>query len=207
MYKKILIILVLLISYGCSASNINLKSIEEIIDDQIVLNNNNTTINKVGYKYYLPQEFSVQKDGDYIQGLVSNNEMYYLNINLVAYHYKNTISTSHDLDDYEYYEFSNDSKEGYLKITKNNDNFYIELCYNYAIIEAEIKESNLKYAVSRGIAILNSIKYNDLVIEKYIMNNDLDSNETIYNVPEPKNKDESKKVLEYIESDEKEKND
>ena len=76
---------------------------------------------------------------------------------------------------------------------------FINLCYNYAIIEVEVKESELRYAISRSIAILKSIKYNDLVIEKYISENDLDSSETVYKIPEPKNKDESKNILEYIE--------
>ena len=104
-----------------------------------------------------------------------------------------------DFDDYVYYEFSNNENSGYLKITKNNKDFFIELCYNYAIIEVEVEESKLRYAISRSIAILNSIKYNDLVIENYITDNDVDLSETIYEIPEPDNKDSSKNVLEYIE--------
>ena len=78
------------------------------------------------------------------------------------------------------------------------------MCYNYAIIEVEVEESELRYAISRGITILKSIKYNDLVIEKYINDNDLESSETIYKLPEPKNKDEKKNILEYIEEYEEE---
>ena len=78
------------------------------------------------------------------------------------------------------------------------------MCYNYAIIEVVVEEDDLRYAISRGITILNSIKYNDLVIEKYITDNDLDSSETVYKLPEPKNKNESKNILQYIEEYEKE---
>ena len=76
------------------------------------------------------------------------------------------------------------------------------MCYNYAIIEVEVKQSELRYAISRSISILNSIKYNDLVIEKYIGENDLDSKESIYSIPQPSSKSGSKNVLQYIEEDE-----
>ena len=130
--------------------------------------------------------------------------MYSLNIDIVSYYYKNIIQADHEIDDYEYFTFEKDEANGYLKIRKNNDNFFVELCYNYAIIEVEVEESELRYAISRGITILKSIKYNDLVIEKYINDNDLESSETIYKLPEPKNKDEKKNILEYIEEYEEE---
>ena len=72
------------------------------------------------------------------------------------------------------------------------------MCYNYAIIEVEVEEKELKYAVSRSIMILNSIKYNNLVIEKRITSNNLESAENTYSIPEPKEKADNKNVLEYI---------
>ncbi|MDD6272036.1 MAG: hypothetical protein PUA90_00755 [bacterium] len=201
MIKKILIIICVFFLFGCESTNINNMTLEEIVNKQISLEPSNTTVNRKGYKYYLPQEFSVKEDDDYVQKLISNNNIYYLNIDIVSYYYKNNMDTIHELDDYEYYEFGDTDKSGYLRITKNNENFFVELCYNYAIIEVEVEESNLRYAISRAITILNSIKYNDLVIEKYITDNDVDTSETIYKIPEPKNKDNSKNILEYIESD------
>ena len=123
---------------------------------------------------------------------------------VVSYYYKSDYQIKRDIDDYKYYRFEHDDKIGYLKIRKNNENFFVELCYNYAIIEVEVEESELRYAVSRAITILNSIKYNDLVIENYINDNDLKSNETIYKIPEPKEKDDSRNILHYIEESEKE---
>ena len=73
------------------------------------------------------------------------------------------------------------------------------MCYNYAIIEVEVEESELRYAVSRSILILDSIKYNDLVIEKYIVENSIENSETVYNIPKPADKENNKNVLEYIE--------
>jgi hypothetical protein len=184
---------------GCTSDNINTLTLEEIINSSIQSDGELYNTNNKGYKYFLPNEFSVHKDKDFIQELVSKNNLYYLNVDIVSYYYKNTMTTTHDYNDFEYFEFVKDDKNGYLKITKNNDYFFVELCYNYAIIEVEVKEDEIRYAVSRSIDILKSIKYNELVIEKYINDNDLDSTETVYKIPEPKNKDESKNILQYIE--------
>jgi hypothetical protein len=109
----------------------------------------------------LPDEFIVYEDKDYVQTLKSKNNFYFLNIDVVSYYYKNDMVQERNLKDYEYYEFGNDDKNGYMRITRNDSKFLVELCYNYAIIEVEVEESELRYAVSRSIAILNSIKYND----------------------------------------------
>ena len=184
---------------GCSAYSLNNLSNEDIIKLTINENNKLYNVNNKGYRYNLPIEFSVYSDRDYNQVLLSDNTKDYMNVDVVGYYYKNKYIKEHDESDYEFFEFDHDDKTGYLRITKNNDNFFVELCYNYAIIEVEVKEDNIKYAVSRGMTILNSIKYNDLVIQKHINNNSLETSETLYNIPEPKNKDESKNVLEYID--------
>ena len=198
MYKKIILITLSFFLFGCT-SNINQMTFREIIDESIQEEKSFVNINNKGYKYHLPSEFTVVEDNDYIQKLSSKNRTYYMNIDIVSYYYKNRLETKHSLDDYEYYTFDNGDKQGYLKITKNNKNFVGELCYNYAIIEVEVEESELRYAVSRGILILDSIKYNDLVIEKYIVENSIENSETVYNIPKPEDKENSKNVLEYIE--------
>lgn len=204
MYKKITIVLCLLLLTACTKKTyyLNNLSYEDIINISIDEQEKTNTNNK-GYKYYLPTGFTVIKDNGYNQELLSDdNVRYYLNIDPVSYYYKNKIQTTHDIKDYKYYEFEHDDKNGYLKITQNNDNFFIELCYNYAIIEVEVKGSNLRYAISRGIIILNSIQYNNLVIKNNIGNNDIDNAETVYKIPEPKDKNSSKNILEYIGEEE-----
>ena len=200
MIKKIIILISIFLLIGCTKININEMNLEEIIDT--VINNDNVSLyntNKKGYRFFLPSEFSIIKDNDFVQQLVSHNNIYYLNIDLVSYYYKNIMQGKEETSDYAFYNFEHNNNYGYLKIRKNNDYFFVELCYNYAIIEVEVKENELKYAVSRSIMILNSLKYNDLIVEKYIHENDLDSKETVYRIPEPENKDEDKNILQYIE--------
>ncbi len=203
MYKKLLIIICLFLLVGCSSKNINTLSLNEIIDESLESKVSKPTINSKGFRYYLPSGFSLYKDNGFIHELHSKNKTYYLNVDVISYYYKNDLETTHELDDFEYIEFEEKDKKGYLRITKNNDNFFVELCYNYAIIEVEVKDSDLRYVVSRGMSILRSIEYNDLVIEKYITDGDIDTKETVYKIPEPEKKN-TKNILEYIEEDEEE---
>ena len=203
MYKKIIIVLCLFLFTGCTRPYyMNSLSYEEILNNATIEENNLHNTNNKGFKYYLPTGFSVTKDNEFNQTLTSHNNIYYLNIDIVSYYYKKGSEETKEIDDYYFYKFNKNNKDGYLRIRKNNDKFFVELCYNYAIIEVEVEENEIKYAVSRGITILNSIKYNDTVIEKKLNDKDLESKETAYKIPEPKEKNEIKNVLEYINENE-----
>lgn len=203
MYKKIIIVLCLFLFTGCTRTYyMNSLSYEEILNNATIEENNLHNTNNKGFKYYLPTGFSVTNDNEFNQTLTSHNNIYYLNIDIVSYYYKKGSEEIKEIDDYYFYKFNKNNKDGYLRIRKNNDKFFVELCYNYAIIEVEVEENEIKYAVSRGITILNSIKYNDTVIEKKLNDKDLESKETAYKIPEPKEKNETKNVLEYINENE-----
>lgn len=203
MYKKIIIVLCLFLFTGCTRIYyMNSLSYEEILNYATIEENDLHNTNNKGFKYYLPTGFSVTKDDGFNQTLTSHNNIYYLNIDIVSYYYKKGTEETKEIDDYYFYKFNKNGKDGYLRITKNNDKFFVELCYNYAIIEVEVEESEIKYAVSRGITILNSVKYNDTVIEKKLNDKDIESKETAYKIPEPKEKNETKNVLEYINENE-----
>lgn len=203
MYKKIIIVLCLFLFTGCTRTYyMNSLSYEEILNNATIEENNLHNTNNKGFKYYLPTGFSVTKDNEFNQTLTSHNNIYYLNIDIVSYYYKKGSEEIKEIDDYYFYKFNKNNKDGYLRIRKKNDKFFVELCYNYAIIEVEVEENEIKYAVSRGITILNSIKYNDTVIEKKLNDKDLESKETAYKIPEPKEKNETKNVLEYINENE-----
>ena len=203
MYKKIIIVLCLFLFTGCTRTYyMNSLSYEEILNNATIEENNLHNTNNKGFKYYLPTGFSVTKDDGFNQTLTSHNNIYYLNIDIVSYYYKKGTEETKEINDYYFYKFNKNGKDGYLRITKNNDKFFVELCYNYAIIEVEVEESEIKYAVSRGITILNSVKYNDTVIEKKLNDKDIESKETAYKIPEPKEKNETKNVLEYINENE-----
>ena len=203
MYKKIIVVLCLLLFTGCTNTYyMNNLSYEEILNNATSEVNNLHNTNNKGFKYLLPSGFNITKDDGFNQTLISQNNIYYLNVDIVSYYYKKNLNETKNIDDYYFYSFDKNDSEGYLRIRKNNDKFFVELCYNYAIIEVEVEESEIRYAISRGITILNSIKYNDSVIEKQLNDRDLDTKETTYKIPEPKDKNEKKNVLEYINENE-----
>ena len=104
MYKKIIILIIgMILLVGCKNTNINKLSLQEIIDTSIKSEVKDYNINAKGYRYYLPAEFSVVKDEDYIQQLLSKNNIYYLNVDIVSYYYKNVMASDRSLDDYDYY--------------------------------------------------------------------------------------------------------
>lgn len=199
MYKKIILIICLFFLTGCSMYYINNKSIEDIINLTIESNNDLYNTNNKGYRYYLPMGFNIFSDEDYNQILTSNSNKYYMYVDIVSYYYKNNLESERELNDYMYYSFDNEDKSGYIKVTKDNDYFFVELYYNYAIIEVEVKEDDLRYAISRSISILCSIKYNDIIIEKIIGDNDIESSETKYEIPSPKDKSDDN-ILKYIDN-------
>ena len=198
--KKILLIIVMLfIVTGCQ--NINNLSLDEIFNNYIY---NSTTIlksntNNKGYRYYLPKGFVVYKNNLYNQTLMSNNDKYYLNIDVVAYYNKSNLIHTNNDESYYYKTFNIDNKNGYIKINENNNYFFIEIMYNYAIIEVMVRENNINYAIINMINILKSIEYNNKIISNDIGDNVLVQKETKYELEKPKTETDSKNFLEYME--------
>ena len=58
--------------------------------------------------------------------------------------------------------------------------------YNYAKIEVIVKEHDLKSTIANAITILNSIKYNEDIIENVMGDNNLQYKETEINIFETK---------------------
>ena len=68
-------------------------------------------------------------------------------------------------------------------ITKQDNNYFLEVMYNYSKIEVVTK--NYKEALLKSIIILNSIEYNDKIIESLIGKNTINYNEEEYNYLNP----------------------
>lgn len=201
MYKKILLILCLFVLSGCSMYNLNNISPEEAVNIAVNSSTKLYNRNNKGFKYYLPIEFTISSEEEINQVLTSRGVNYYMYVDLISYHYKKDITSTREDDDYKYYTFTSGDKNGYFRVKKDGDYFFIELCYNYAIIEVEVEESEINYALVNGISILSSIKYNDLVISKSIGDNDIETSETKYEIPSPVDKSKQN-ILEYFDRNE-----
>lgn len=194
--KKIIILLsLILLVTGCS--NVNNKSYEELLQK---FANKTIKVNtyKTGYKYYLPQGMQVKDDSLYNEIIEDENNRYYLYVDVVSYF--NKIKKSYTKNESAIYSerISYDDKFGYLEINLiDNNQYLVEIMYNYAKIEVIVDDSNCKVAVLSAINILKSIEYNDSVIANLLGDDVLNFSEEEFDIFNTKGNDDNS----YIDSD------
>ena len=118
-------------------------------------------------------------------------------VDIVSYYYKK------DLNDYEKdfnYYFSNISsknKVGYIGINKEDNEYFVKLVYNYAKVEFYTSEDKISNLIAYSMIIMNSIEYNDILILEIIEDNNIRSEDSVYNILKPD--DSESKFNEYLE--------
>lgn len=197
--KKIILVVALLILFtGCDIKKNEELDINNLIDES--LNTRIQGANKYfeGYKYYVPRGFNLvnKKSNNHI--LTSNGEYYYLYVDVISYFHKKEIDTTFDNELYFSKKIIYNDNEGYIKINKlEEDNYFVEMVYNYSKIEVWTKEENLEHVIRNSIKILSSIKYNDVILETLIGENALDYKEEAYNFFESKREEGT--FMDYID--------
>lgn len=202
MRKRILIILLtfVFILTGCSTYNMKNMNVEQVLALGLTSNVNLNNVNNIGYRYYLPRGFVVEEDRDNIQILKSDGIEYFLNIDLVSYYNKTAITRDENVNNlYKYLPINVNNKTGFLEITQNNDYFLIKIVYNYAIIEANVKESEINNSVMNMAYIVSSIKYNDSIINNKFGEDVLELKESVYKIFGPEKKEDNKTYAYYLE--------
>lgn len=166
MHKSKLYILgiLLLLLTGCTKLTNNL---DEVI--KTVLTDNSSYVNTVstGYELYIPAGVKQVIDNEYNQKFRIKDRYLYLYVDTVSYYYKNILNFQRS-DNYNYYykQIDNNNKTGYIGINKVQDDLYYGvIVYNYAKMEFYSDEDNLPLIVANSLIIIDSIKYNDVLIE------------------------------------------
>lgn len=170
--RKYLIGVIMLLLLVCGCSNINNLSYNEIVSNSL---NNKAKANTAlkGYKIYLPLDMSLLNDENGNNVLYSFGDKYYLYVDLVSYY--NKVSNNYKVNDDSNAIYSEIlGNDGYVLVTQYNNEYFIEVMYNYAKIE--VISSDIKNAIARSLVVLNSISYNDNVIET-LLGNSIDYNE------------------------------
>ena len=195
--KKFLILLLLTVFLsGCTRTD-NEIEYKNIADN--IINSSTNLVNTAtkGYKYYLPKGVSLIYNIDFNQKFRILDEDIYMYVDIVSYYYKK------DLNDYEKdfnYYFSNISsknKVGYIGINKEDNEYFVKLVYNYAKIEFYTSEDKISNLIAYSMIIMNSIEYNDILILEIIEDNNIRSEDTIYDILKPD--DSESKFNEYLE--------
>ena len=188
MKKVILMFLFLLVLTGRSKENIDIKNYDAIFDT--FLSKPTSLVNNYssGYKYYLPTGVRIVDSKDYNDKLYYNGEYYYLFVDIVSYYYKQDISYEKDAQSIFYKDLSYNGKSGYAQIIKYNDLYRISIYYNYSKIESYVNYDNIGQSLINMCYILNSIKFNDAVIELSVGNDSIIFTEETYDFFTPRKK-------------------
>ena len=196
--KKLLVIFSLItLVTGCSLVDIEKQSYQEIVESVFSENQNLKNVSLEGYSYYLPKGVLLKRNSLYNSILYYNHKKMYLYADIISYYHKTESTFEVDKSNYLSMKIDYDGKEGYLEITKLEDYYFVEFMYNYSKIEAHVVEKDLKKTVTVMAYILDSVKYNDVVLNTIVGDNVLDYNEETFNIFKPKR--ESGTFLKYDE--------
>lgn len=194
--KKVLILCALLIlCIGCTRID-NVSDYKVIIDNIISKNNINTNTASMGYKYYLPMGVKKVYDKDYNQKFKYEDINMYLYVDAVSYYYHNSLNFKDETDNIFYYKINNGDKTGYVVINQNEDDYFLKIIYNYAKIESHVSKEKLNEVIANSMIILNSIDYNDNLIEKILEDEYYSSTAEEYKIRKPDNT--TSKFSEYL---------
>jgi len=204
MKKKYFLILFLLLLTGCIRVDKTNENYDELIKE--VLNNNKEYTNEVGsgYKFYVPTGLRLVDSNNNNQIFTGYDTNIYIYVDITSYYYKKSLNFKPD-DNYLYYkEINNNDKKGFIEILNSEDEYFVKIVYNYAKVEVYTKKCNLNNVIISSTIILDSIDYNDLVIEKLLDDNRNNESDITYKIEKPDNASSnfSQYLSEYITEEE-----
>ncbi len=179
--KLFLCSFILILLSGCSMVYINKESIDDITKI-LGTKTNLKTISVDGYSYYLPQGVNLKENNTLNSVLYYNGYKMYLYVDLVSYYHK--VDNTYTENSSSYYSKKIDTKDknGYLEINELDDKYFIEYVYNYCKLEGYVRKEDLNVVLTKMSYILNSVKYNDTVLESIIGDDLLNYNGETFNI-------------------------
>ena len=198
MKKLFLLGFVLIFLSGCTS--IENSSIGGILSDSINSRVDTTNVNRNGYRYYLPKGLFIKSSKEFNEIISDQKYLYYLYVDIVSYDSEVGFSYMVNQDAYYSANLVNQNKNGFIEINNyDNDQYLIEIMYNYAKIEVVAYERDIKKVVAYAMSILTSITYNNSVIENYLGDDIFESSEEKYDIFEIVGSDNYLQFTEDIE--------
>ena len=204
MHKKIILIFCLLLLSGCKQVTDNSNYVEKVYN--CLKKEKITNEVALGYKYYLPKGIKKIKDLDYNQVFLVDDCYLYLYVDIISLFHNKELEILNEDEGYYYDVFEFEGNKGYIKILDSNDEYYLNIIYNYAKIEGYVPKEKINKVITLSSIILNSIEYNRTVIEK-ILEGDLGQfSEFAYEVdkPEGASSNFSQLLEEFVQKDDEE---
>lgn len=196
MKKIIIFIFLILITTGCSISKLNMENRDVLVGT--ILDSNIKLYNRIskGYKYYLPKGVSIIDYNDYNETLLSNENTYYLYVDIVSYYYNTKENYVKNMNSIYYKKLNNSNKTGYIDIIKQDYKYLIKYNYNFAKIETIVDEKHIDTTLKDMSYILSSIQYNRTIIDSLIGENVLNYEEEKYQIEKPRENEQT--FLDYV---------
>lgn len=197
MQKRMLLVgMVIFILTGCTRiDNNNQDYVNSVVN---CLNNKSITNDvALGYKYYLPKGVKLIKKYDYNQKFLVDDTYLYLFVDINGYYYKSKIDDGGKNNYFYYRKISYDGKNGYIKINQDGDSYFVGVVYNYAMMEFYVDYDNLNKMIILSSIMINSIEYNDVIIERVLDEGQGSTSEITYEIEKPE--DASNNFAQYLE--------
>lgn len=204
MHKKIILIVCLLLLSGCKQITDDNNYIDKVYN--CLKKEKITNEVSLGYKYYIPKGVKKIKDFDYNQVFLVDDSYLYLYVDIISFFYNKELKKIDNNSVYYYEKFEFDGKNGYIEILENNEDYYLNIIYNYSKIEGYVPKEKLNKVITLSSIILNSIEYNQVVIEKILEGELGQFSEFTYEVDKPEGASSSfSQILEeYVQKDDEE---
>ena len=198
--KRRYIGIIIFVFFLCGCQNVKNKdyiTITEKLASDVEKDNTYRT----GYKYYLPNSLSVKEYSIYNEVIESNIATFYLYVDMISFHHKIDNTYVPNTDSFYSATLKSDNKFGYLEINlQENDQYLIEIMFNYAKIEVMVDYDNINLALTQAVSILRSIEYNESIIANLLGEDVLNYKEEVYNIFNTTSSDSN--YLKYQEEDE-----
>ena len=182
--KKLLVTFLISLCFitGCSVTKVSGKSVGDIFDTVLYVDNNLGNTFMEGYSLYLPKGVKIIDKSDYNLKIKDNKNYYYLYIDTVAYYYKVPNSFVPNNNHLLSKKIDENDKIGYIDVVVHGDYYFIVIMYNYTKIETYVKKEDFENSIINMCTILSSIKYNDKIIEVHVGNEKMTTQEERFNI-------------------------
>lgn len=183
--KYFVIILIMILFLTCGCTKINNYSDEDLILQVLEQSKVKSNVALNGYKIYMPVGMILLNDAKSNNILYSEGEKYYLYVDLLSYYNKSETkySSNDTTNTFLYKNIDYNGKKGYVSVLKKDEQYFLEVVYNYGKIE--VLTSNYRQAIVKAITVLNSIEYNNNIVESMVGTNILDYSEEEYTLKQP----------------------
>ena len=204
MHKKLLLICLAFLLVGCKRID-NEKDYVKLVNNCLVDKISTNDVSQ-GYKFYIPKGIKKVQDYNYNQVFLANDTSIYLYVDIVSYYYKRELNYEKNKKAMYFKEIKHKKKNGYIEISKEDNLYFVKIIYNYAKIETYTTEDDLNKIITLSSIIINSIDYNDKVIEKVLEGDFREFSEITYEVKKPNDADNSfsQYLEEYVQKEKKE---